>query len=47
MHRSDRAIPLKINKFIFEAQAGIAPAYEDFADPCLTTWLLRRALFVS
>ena len=26
-----------------EAGAGIEPAYEGFADPCLTTWLPRLA----
>ena len=28
---------------IVEAAIGIEPMYKGFADPCLTTWLRRRA----
>lgn len=37
-------IPPALLKASLEAEVGIEPTHDGFANHCLTTWLLRRAL---
>src|SRR6266508_4323932 len=42
-HRADRSPnSLLHSQFGLEAEVGIEPTHTAFAEPCLTTWLLRR-----
>ena len=34
--------PLPLKRFRMEAEVGIEPTDEAFAEPCLTTWLPRH-----
>ena len=34
--------PLPLKRFGMEAEVGIEPTNEAFAEPCLTTWLPRH-----